>query len=122
MAFDTRVKDIVVLVVDREHTRHGQIGAMLYHDWREYGEIGVKFPDGNTEEFYDGIMKGDDPSKIQRFYRLTDDRGRKFDSEGCGPVSFQRQYLEHGGDLEQLAKQYRALFEEDLPRMPINSK
>ena len=121
MAFDTKIEDMVVLVVDREHEKHGQIGTMLYHDWKEYGKIEVKFPDGNTEEFYDGIMKEDAPSKIQRFYRHADDKGRKFDSEGVGPISFQREYLEHGGNLEQLAEQYRTLFDEDLPQMPKNS-
>ncbi len=121
MAFDTRVEDMVVLVTDREHERHGQIGTMLYHDWKEYGGIGVKFPNGNTEEFYDGIMKGDSPSKIRRFYRHADDKGRKFDSKGVGPVSFQRQYLENGGNLEQLTEEYRVLFGEDLPQMPDNS-
>jgi hypothetical protein len=35
MKFDTRVEDLVVLVTDRTHGRHGQIGAMLYHDWSE---------------------------------------------------------------------------------------
>ncbi len=121
MKFDTKIEDMVVLVVDREHQRHGQIGTMLYHDWMGYGGIGVKFPDRNTEEFYDGIMKGDAPSKIQRFYRHSDDKGRKFDSKGTGPVSFQRKYLEHGGELEQLAEQYRTLFNEDLPQIPENS-
>jgi len=122
MAFDTRVEDMVVLVVDRDHQRHGQIGAMLYHDWKEYGGIGVKFPNGNTEEFYDGIMRGDAPSKIQRFYRQADDKGREFDSEGGGPNSFQRKYLEHGENLEKLTEQYRILFGEELPQMPVNSE
>jgi hypothetical protein len=121
MKFDTRVEDLVVLVTDRTHGRHGQIGAMLYHDWREYGQVGVKFSDEKREEFYDGIMEGDFPSKIQRFYRHADEKGKEYDSENAGPSSFQRKYLELGGSLEQLAEQYRVLFGEDLPQMPENS-
>lgn len=45
MKFDTIVKDIVVLVVDNTHPRHGQIGEMLYHDWKEYGGIGENLPE-----------------------------------------------------------------------------
>jgi len=93
---------------------------MLYHDWREYGGIEVKFSDGKTEEFYDRIMKGDPPSKIQRFYRHVDEKGKEFDSKNVGPISFQRKYVELGGNLEQLTKEYNTLFGEDLPQVRDN--
>ncbi|HLC87011.1 MAG TPA: hypothetical protein VJH65_01910 [Candidatus Nanoarchaeia archaeon] len=66
------VDDIVVLVVDKNHPRYGEIGKMLHHDWMDYGEITVKFEDGELEVFYDGIMKGDSPPKIRWFYRKDD--------------------------------------------------
>ena len=115
MAFDINIRDLVVLVVDKEHPRYCQIGKMLYHNWSDCGEIGVKFPDGKSEEFYDGMIKGDPPSKIKRYYRLLDCKGMKFDSKGGGPASFQKEFLKHSGNLESLAKQYKTLFNADLP-------
>lgn len=115
MRFDTNVDDMVVLVVDQKHQSYGQIGKMLYHDWKEYGGIGVRFSDGQTEEFYDGLIKGDPPSKIRRFYRHADDKGKEYDYQNVGPASLQREFVVHGGDLEKLARQYRLLFYEDLP-------
>lgn len=117
MAFNTNVSDMVALVVDETHPRYGEIARILYHDWREYGEISVEFPNGDTEEFYDGLMKGDDPSKIKRFYRHADKEGIEYDSEGIGPASFQREFLNCDGTLEKLAQDYRILFDEDLPEV-----
>ena len=122
MAFDTRVEDMVVLVTDKEHPRYGQIGKMLYHDWVEYGGIGVEFSDGHKEEFHDGVIKGDPPSKIKRFYRHVDSAGTNFDNERVGPAFFQREFTQCGGDLENLTKRYKSLFNEDLPQMPTNSE
>jgi hypothetical protein len=118
MLLDAHVMDMIVLVVDRESQRHGQVGKMLYHDWREFGGIGVEFADGRQEEFYDGIIKGDPPSKIKWFYRRVDDKANEFDAKSIGPASFQREFVEHGGKLEEAAKEYRTLFGEELPNLP----
>jgi len=109
----TSVDDMVVLVVDQEHQRHGQIGRMLYHDWRESGDIGVSFSDGSMEQFYDGIMNCDSHPKIKRFYRHRNILGTGYDEKNVGPASFQKEFAEHGGSPEKLAEQYRALFHDD---------
>jgi len=117
MAFNPNVAvdDMVVLVVDKIHPRKGSIGRMLYHDWREYGGIEVQFADGHKEEFYDGIMNGDPPCKISRFYRHVDDRTALFDSRGVGPRAFITAFRELEGNIEKLSADYRVLFGEDFP-------
>ena len=113
---NTNVKDMVVLVVDPNHLRYGQVGRMLYHDWQEYGGIGVMFRDGIAEEFYDGLMKGDPKSKINRYYRHLNEKGLRFNKDGAGLRTLQDDFLKlQKGNLEELAEQYRDVFHENLP-------
>ena len=114
------IGNMIVLVTDKEHPRYQQVGKMLYHDWRESGIVGVQFSDGHEEEFSDGLLVGDSHSKIKRFYRRRDSTGELYDdSENAGPLSLKAEFVKQGGSLEELAEQYRLLFDEDLPKPPI---
>lgn len=112
---DTPTDDLVVLVVEHDNPRFGQIGKLLYHDWREYGMLGVVFPGGEFEEFYDGIMKGDSPPAVGLYYRHADEKGDMFDKKDLGPRGFKKKFLElEVGDIEVLEEKYKSLFDEDL--------
>lgn len=116
---DIHVDDCVVLVFQKGNERFGEIGRLEYHDWREYGMYGFVFADGNRKEFYGGIMKDDKPSAVRVFYRHRDDKGISLDKKGKGPESFKREFLgldlEDIEDLEFLAREREALFNESLP-------
>ena len=110
--FSTRIEDIVALCVDEKQPEFGHIGKVVYHDWTEFGIIGVMFADGNIFDFEDGVCAGDNLSSVARYYRHSDDPGRAFDRiKNEGPISFLRKYLElNVGDLRQLSKEYEILF------------
>ncbi len=59
--FDTPITDTVVLVVDPDHPRFGQIATPGTHDWRESGELSLRFPDNERVIVHDGLMEDDPP-------------------------------------------------------------
>ena len=45
----TDVSDMAVLVVDSDNERHGQLGILEDHDWKESGTYFVTFADGKKD-------------------------------------------------------------------------
>ncbi len=86
----TSVDDIVMLVIDKNNKRFGQLGRLSWHDWNEYGVYRVSFAH-EAEDFPDGLCKGDPPSPVKAFYR--------------GYLS----------NPEKLEIAYQRLFEQELP-------
>lgn len=118
MSFKPRnnVEDCIALVVNKNDSRYGHIAKIKYHDWKEFGLYGILFKDGAHKEYYDGWMKGDNPSSIRIFYRHNDQTGKELDKEDAGLESLKKTYLSlNVGNLETLAAQYRSLFHERLP-------
>ena len=56
---DTPVAACQAVVIDPAHQRFGQVAAIRYHDWQEYGVLGLTFPCGETGEFRDGLLSDD---------------------------------------------------------------
>ena len=53
----THVSDTLVLVIDRNNKRFGELGRLTAHDWGEYGYYYAKFADGSEETFRDGLCR-----------------------------------------------------------------
>jgi hypothetical protein len=53
------VGDIVAFVVDPNHERFGERASVGVHDWRESGDVWVRFADGTSAPFHDGMMSDD---------------------------------------------------------------
>ena len=113
MSFEptAQVENTVVLVTDRSHSRFGQLGRLLEHDWMEYGIYVVGFSD-KTERFNDGLCKGDPKSPVRVFYGVRNEKGREFDEERAGPFSLIETYLNLGFDLKTFAEKYETVFGE----------
>lgn len=103
----THVSDIVVLVIDEYDPRYGQIGRLWWDD-SEYGTYGVKFKDGGSEEYSDGI---------ERFYRGKDKEKEKgWEQYNRTIKDLKATFLELDvGSIERLKKDYKELFGEELP-------
>ncbi len=115
------VKDLVALVDSKEHPKHMQIGKVIYHDWRESGEIGIEFPNGSFDKFDDDYITKNGSLGLKRFYRHLDGEGKNIDfNKSAGPVSFQKYFLEQGGNLKEMSKQYEVLFGEVLPKVNLS--
>nr|MBI4156310.1 hypothetical protein [Candidatus Woesearchaeota archaeon] len=115
---NTHVDDVVVLVTDENNARSGQIGKLVEHDWKEYGQFYVIFKDDKIEKFPDGWMKDDPTSPVKTFYRKNDSRREEFDKEEAGLKSFIQTYLKLDiGSIERLKKDYQNIFGEELPQI-----
>lgn len=105
----------MALVVDKHHSRFGQIGAIMEHDWREYGNYCVRFSDGKTESMPDGMCQGDSKSPVEVFYRKDAETGIKLGWEEWILANLKERFLELDiGQLEDLADKYQKVFGETL--------
>ena len=111
------VEDVVILVTDRDNPRFGQVGALYAHDWSDLGRYHVRFNDGELVEYPDGIIKGDSPSPVRKFYRHPDgEYAAEMEKLDQGLNDFKAACFELGLDPERVGKQYFALFGRFLPK------
>jgi len=112
----TNVRDLVVLVDDKNHERYGQIGILECHYWRESGTYGIRFSkEGSIETFTDSD-KDNPPCSVSIYYRHRNSIGVEFDRENTGPAHFVKRWMECNSDrpLQSLVSNYRDLFEEEF--------
>lgn len=111
----TSVEGLVVLFKDPKHKLFGNIGKLILHDWKEYGQYYIVVLDKKEITVPDGICKGDPPSPVKLFYRYNDWENNIWDEKKQGLNSFKEEYLSlRVGDLEKLRKEYKAIFGEEL--------
>ena len=110
--YNTPISDIAVLCVDPVHKRCGEVAELLLHDWRESGQLMVRFADGQQQVFPDGLEKDDEWKPVESYYRHNNSIGRQWDKEhGSGPEGLKRRYLElKVGGLPNLIRNYLAVF------------
>lgn len=107
---DMKVNHFLGLVTDKSHQRKGRICAIEAHDWRESGLYHVKFADEIRENFPD-----DKPDKFRKFLRSPE----YCVNAGTWPITYElflMAYRDQGGDLIDLGRDYKKLFDADLPR------
>ncbi|MBW2969019.1 hypothetical protein KY314_02795 [Candidatus Woesearchaeota archaeon] len=111
---NTNIRDMVVLIVDPVHNEYGQLGQITWHDWRESGDMGIRFSDEDEIVLPDGNLEGDKWRPIKSFYRHDDETGRVFDSNRkAGLKGLKELYLSLNlGGLEELQEKYFELFGE----------
>jgi hypothetical protein len=108
MAFDEPIATCVALVIKPNDERYGHIGAISYHDWRESGDIGIRFADGEEGVYNDG---NGIPPEAQIFSRKRGFPGYMFDLEGVGPKSLEEEVLRLGQmTTEQLHRDFEKLY------------
>ena len=56
---NTHVSNFIMLVVDSDHERFGQTAELTAHDWKEYGQYFLCFPDGTRLNISDGDDEGE---------------------------------------------------------------
>ena len=124
----TPISDVVVLVIDRENPRYGQLGKLKGYDWLEYGIYDVEFKDGKWEQYPDGIdvkyktldgekVQKSEPCPIKRFYKGNDkEKEKEWKDSGQSIADLKAVFLEMDvGSIGRLRGDYKELFGEDLP-------
>jgi|SRR3989338_1673640 len=107
------VDNLAVLIVNRTHPRFGQIARLEMCDWRESGNLYVKYSDDASEAISIGGDPGQPPSPAKLFYRLRNETGSEFDNRGVGPVGLLNDYASLGiGDSKTFLEHYQDVFRE----------
>ncbi len=101
----THLDDLVILIVNPQDARYGQLAKLTEHDWKDSGLYLVEFLDGKMEIY------PDDGSTAKAFYRHNDPEGKELNHIGCGPRNLTEVYLDlERNDLHTLARDYKKLF------------
>jgi len=101
----TKVDEFLLLITDRKDHYFTKIARIEYHDWMDSGNISVSFATGRRDIY-------DESGIYKKFFR------KPLHLNQSGNPTYERfgqTFRELGGDVIQLASDYKFLFGEELP-------
>ena len=107
--YSASVGNVVWLVTDRNNPSCGQMARVVSHDWRESGEVMVRYADGRQETFKDSEQKG------KMFYAVRNEAGKVYDETMDGPLGLLRAFKDLDvGNIEEFHRRFRTTLGQDF--------